>query len=65
MKGREKAPHLLIREVPFLALIVFWAVYAGIELFNGRFDVISSVTPVGLFLLVYILARWVLKYPGR
>ena len=62
MKGREKAPHLLMHEIPFLVLIVFWAVYAGIELFNGRFDVISSVAPVGIFLLAYILARWVV--PG-
>jgi len=65
MKGRNNVPNPFLREIPFLVLLVFWAVYAGVEIFKGRFDIITSAVPVGIFILAYLAARWVFKYPGK
>lgn len=50
-------PTFLIREIPFIALLVFWAIYAGIEVMRSRYDILTSVIPIGLFIFAYILVR--------
>jgi len=61
MNSQAKIPNFFILEIPFLVLLVFWVIYAGIEIIRGRFDIITSVVPTGLFIIAYIVARWVSK----
>jgi hypothetical protein len=58
MGNSNKSPAFFIRELPFLVLVVFWVIYAGIEVIRGRFDILSSIIPVGLFIIAYLAARW-------
>ncbi len=61
MNSQAKIPNFFIREIPFLVLLIFWVIYAGIEIIRGRFDILTSVVPTGLFIIAYIVARWVSK----
>lgn len=61
MNARIKIPNFFTREIPFLMLLIFWVIYAGIEIIRGRFDILTSVVPTGLFIIAYIVARWVSK----
>jgi hypothetical protein len=64
MGNNNKSPGLFVRELPFLVLVVFWVIYAGLEIIRGRFDILSSVIPVGLFIIAYLAARWSAKGSG-
>ena len=57
MNSRDKRPNFFIREIPFIVLLVFWVIYAGIEIIRGRFDILTSVIPTGLFIIAYIVVR--------
>ena len=57
MDSRDKRPNFFIREIPFIVLLVFWVIYAGIEVIRGRFDILTSVIPTGLFIISYIVVR--------
>jgi hypothetical protein len=57
MNSREKRPNFFIREIPFIVLLVFWVIYAGIEIIRSRFDLLTSVVPTGLFIIAYVLVR--------
>jgi hypothetical protein len=60
--GNGKEPqNLFVREIPFLVLLVFWVIYAGLEIIRGRFDILSSVIPAGLFIIAYLAMRWLAK----
>ncbi len=61
MNAQDKIPNFFIREIPFLVLLIFWVIYAGIEIIRGRFDILTSVVPIGLFIIAYIVTRWVSK----
>ena len=61
MNSRDKRPNFFIREIPFIVLLVFWVIYAGIEVIRGRFDILTSVIPTGLFIIAYIIVRLVAK----
>jgi len=57
MSSRDKRPNFFIREIPLIVLLVFWVIYAGIEVIRGRFDILTSVIPTGLFIIAYIVVR--------
>jgi len=57
MNSRDKTPNFFIREIPFIVLLVFWVIYAGIEIIRGRFDILTSVIPTGLFIIAYVVVR--------
>ena len=57
MSSRDKRPNFFIREIPLVVLLVFWVIYAGIEVIRGRFDILTSVIPTGLFIIAYIVVR--------
>ncbi len=57
MNSRDKRPNFFIREIPLIVLLVFWVIYAGIEIIRGRFDILTSVIPTGLFIIAYVLVR--------
>jgi len=57
MNSRDKRPNFFIREIPFIVLLVFWVIYAGIEIIRSRFDLLTSIIPTGLFIIAYILVR--------
>jgi hypothetical protein len=57
MDSPDKRPNLFIREIPLIVLLVFWVVYAGIEIIRGRLDILTSVIPTGLFILAYVIVR--------
>jgi len=57
MNSRDKRPNFFIREIPLIVLLVFWVIYAGIEVIRGRFDILTSVIPTGLFIIAYIVVR--------
>ncbi len=57
MNSVDKRPNFLIREIPLVVLLVFWVIYAGIEIIRGRFDILTSVIPAGLFIIAYIVVR--------
>jgi hypothetical protein len=57
MNSRDKRPNFFIREIPFVVLLVFWVIYAGIEIIRSRFDLLTSVVPTGLFIIAYVLVR--------
>jgi hypothetical protein len=57
MSSRDKRPNFFIREIPLIVLLVFWVIYAGIETIRGRFDILTSVIPTGLFIIAYVLVR--------
>jgi hypothetical protein len=57
MNSRDKRPNFFIREIPFIVLLVFWVIYAGIEIIRSRFDLLTSVIPIGLFIIAYVLVR--------
>ena len=57
MDNRDKRPNFFIREIPFIVLLVFWVIYAGIEIIRGRFDILTSIIPTGLFIIAYIVVR--------
>ena len=61
MNSQAKIPNFFIREIPFLVLLIFWVIYAGIEIIRGRFDILTSFIPTGLFIITYIVVRWVSK----
>jgi hypothetical protein len=57
MNSRDKRPNFFIREIPFIVLLVFWVIYAGIEIIRSRFDLLTSIIPTGLFIIAYVLVR--------
>ncbi len=57
MNSRNKTPNFFIREIPLVVLLVFWVIYAGIEIIRDRFDLLTSIIPAGLFIIAYVLAR--------
>jgi len=57
MNSRDKRPNFFIREIPFIVLLVFWVIYAGIEVIRGRLDILTSVIPTGLFIFAYVVVR--------
>jgi|GEM_PF-1089937 len=57
MNSRNKTPNFFIREIPFVVLLLFWVIYAGIEIIRDRFDLLTSVIPAGLFIIAYVLTR--------
>jgi len=57
MNNRDKRPNFFIREIPFIVLLVFWVIYAGIEIIRGRFDILTSDIPIGLFILAFVVVR--------
>jgi hypothetical protein len=57
MNSRDKRPNFIVREIPFLVLLVFWVIYTGIEIIRGRFDMLASVIPTGLFIIAYVIVR--------
>lgn len=57
MNSRDNRPNFLIREIPFVVLLVFWVIYAGIETIRGRLDILTSIIPTGLFIIAYIVVR--------
>ena len=57
MNSSDNRPNFFIREIPFIVLLVFWVIYAGIEIIRGRFDILTSVIPSGLFIIAYIIVR--------
>ena len=61
MNSRDKTPNFFIREIPFIVLLVFWVIYAGIEIIRNRFDLLTSVIPTGLFIIAYVLVRLMSK----
>jgi hypothetical protein len=64
MNSRDKRPNFFIREIPFIVLLVFWVIYAGIEIIRNRLDLLSSVIPTGLFIIAYVLVRLTSKEKG-
>jgi hypothetical protein len=57
MNKEDKRPNLFVREIPFIVLLVFWIIYAGIEIIRDRLDLLASVIPTGLFIVAYIIVR--------
>ncbi len=57
MNIKDKRPNFFVREIPFIVLLVFWVIYAGIEIIRSRFDLLTSIIPTGLFIIAYILVR--------
>jgi len=57
MNSRDNRPNFFIRAIPFIVLLVFWVIYAGSEVIRGRFDILTSVIPTGLFIIAYIVVR--------
>jgi hypothetical protein len=57
MNSRDKRPNFFVREIPLIVLLVFWVIYAGIEIIRGRFDLLTSIIPTGLFIIAYVLVR--------
>jgi len=57
MNSRDKTPNFFIREIPFIVLLAFWVIYAGIEVIRGRFDILTSIIPSGLFIIAYVVTR--------
>jgi len=61
MNSRDKRPNFFIREIPLIALLVFWVIYAGIEIIRNRFDLLTSIIPTGLFIVTYVVVRMTAK----
>jgi ABC-type amino acid transport system permease subunit len=61
MKDENDSYGFFVREIPFLVLLVFWIIYGGIEIIRGRFDLLTSVIPTGLFIVAYLVVRWLTK----
>jgi hypothetical protein len=61
MNREDKRPNLFVREIPFIVLLVFWNIYAGIEIIRDRLDLLPSVIPTGLFIVAYIIVRLAAK----
>ncbi len=61
MKDDNNSTGFFVREIPFLVLLVFWVIYAGIEIIRERFDLLTSVIPTGLFIVAYLVVRWITK----
>jgi len=57
MNSLDKSPNFFIREIPLIVLLVFWVIYSGIETIRGRFDILTSIIPTGLFIIAYVLVR--------
>jgi len=61
MNSRDKTPNFFIREIPFIVLLVFWVIYAGIEIIRSRLDILASIIPTGLFIIAYVVVRLAAK----
>lgn len=61
MNSGNNRHNFFIREIPLIVLLVFWVVYGGIEIIRGRFDILTSVIPTGLFIIAYIVVRLAAK----
>jgi hypothetical protein len=61
MNSRDKRPNFFIREIPLIVLLVFWVIYAGIEIIRGRFDILTSIIPTGIFIVAYVVVRLISK----
>ena len=57
MNSQDKRTNFFIREIPFIVLLVFWVIYAGIEIIRSRLDILTSVIPTGLFIIAYVIVR--------
>ncbi|MCX5997511.1 MAG: hypothetical protein NTV42_07925 [Chloroflexi bacterium] len=65
MNSQDNNPNFFVREIPFIVLLVFWVIYTGIEIIGGRFDILTSVIPTGLFIIAYIGVRLIFKEGKR
>jgi hypothetical protein len=61
MNKEDIRPSLFVREIPLIVLLVFWVIYAGIEIIRNRLDLLTSVIPTGLFIIAYIVVRLISK----
>ena len=61
MDSRDKRPNFFIGEIPFIVLLVFWVIYAGIEIIRSRFDLLTSIIPTGLFIVAWVVRRLMYK----
>ncbi|MBN1691807.1 MAG: hypothetical protein JW901_12400 [Dehalococcoidia bacterium] len=61
MNSRDKRPNFFVREIPFIVLLVFWVIYAGIEIIRDRLDLLTSIIPTGLFIIAYIVVKLISK----
>jgi ABC-type methionine transport system permease subunit len=61
MDSRDKTPNFFVREIPFIVLLVFWVIYAGIEIIRSRLDILTSIIPTGIFILAYVVVRLTAK----
>ncbi len=61
MSTGNKRPSFILREIPFIVLLVFWIIYAGIEIIRDRLDLLASIIPTGLFIIAYIIVRLTAK----
>ncbi len=61
MNSEDKRPNFFVREIPFIVLLVFWVIYAGIEIIRNRFDLFTAVIPTGLFIIAYIVVKLISK----
>jgi len=61
MNSGNKRSNFFIREIPLIVLLVFWVIYAGIEIIRDRFDLLTSIIPTGLFIIAYIVVRLTTK----
>jgi len=58
MNDDNNSTGFFVREIPFLVLLIFWIIYSGIEIIRGRFDLLTSIIPTGLFIIAYLVVRW-------
>lgn len=61
MNNGDKRPNFFVREIPLIVLLVFWVIYAGIEIIRDRLDLLTSVIPTGLFIIAYIVVKLISK----
>jgi len=61
MNSGNQRSNFFIREIPLIVLLVFWVIYAGIEIIRDRFDLLTSIIPTGLFIIAYIVVRLTTK----
>jgi len=61
MNNRDNKPNFFVREIPFIVLLVFWVIYAGIEIIRDRLDLLTSTIPTVFFIIAYIVVKLLSK----